>query len=55
MDGEEVAQFEAQHPIGTKARLALALLLFIGHRRSDVILLPSARTRWVAEVHAAKE
>jgi integrase len=35
---EEVAQFEAHHPIGTKARLALALLLFTGQRRSDVVL-----------------
>jgi integrase len=35
----EVAQFEARHPIGTKARLALALLLWTGVRRSDVVLL----------------
>jgi hypothetical protein len=28
---EEVRQFERRHPIGTKARLALALLLFTGH------------------------
>ena len=34
---EEVRQFEARHPIGTKARLALALLLLSGQRRSDVI------------------
>ena len=34
---EEVRQFEARHPIGTKARLALALLLFTGQRRSDAI------------------
>src|SRR5258705_7111865 len=27
---EEVQQFEARHPIGTKARLALALLCFTG-------------------------
>jgi integrase len=36
---EEVHQFEARHPIGTKARLALALLLFTGTRRSDVVTL----------------
>jgi len=36
---EEVAQYEACHPIGTKARLALALLLWTGVRRSDVVLL----------------
>lgn len=35
---EEVAQFEAKHPVGTKARLALALLLYLGVRRSDVVL-----------------
>ena len=34
---EEVQKFEARHPIGTKARLALALLLYTGQRRSDVI------------------
>jgi integrase len=34
---EEVRQFEERHPIGTKARLALALLLFTGQRRADVI------------------
>jgi integrase len=34
---EEVRQFEERHPIGTKARLALALLMFTGQRRSDII------------------
>lgn len=34
----EVAIFEARHPIGTKARLAMALMLYTGQRRSDVIL-----------------
>jgi integrase len=34
---EEVQQFEERHPIGTNARLALALLLYTGQRRSDVI------------------
>jgi integrase len=38
---EEIAQFEAAHPIGTKARLALALLLHTGQRVSDV-----ARMGW---------
>ena len=36
---EEIAQFELRHPIGTKARLALALLAYTGVRRSDVVLL----------------
>ena len=34
---EEVQQYEERHPIGTKARLALAMLLYTGQRRSDVI------------------
>jgi integrase len=34
---EEVRQFEARHPIGSKARLALDLMLYTGQRRSDVI------------------
>ena len=34
---DEIAQYEELHPIGTKARLALALILFTGARgRSDV-------------------
>lgn len=36
---EEIEQFETRHPVGTKARLALALLLFTGVRRSDVVKL----------------
>jgi integrase len=34
---EDVQQFEAKYQIGTKARLALALLMFTGQRRSDII------------------
>ena len=34
---DEIAQFEAHHPVGTKPRLALALLLYTMQRRSDVI------------------
>lgn len=34
---EHVQQFERRHPVGTKARLALALLLYTGQRRSDVV------------------
>jgi integrase len=33
----EVQQYAKKHPIGTKAHLALALLLFTGQRRSDVV------------------
>lgn len=36
---DEVARFEARHPLGSKARLALALLLFTGVRRSDAVRL----------------
>jgi integrase len=35
----DIAQFEATHPIGTRARLALALLLYTAQRRADVIRL----------------
>jgi integrase len=34
---DEVKQFEAHHKIGTKARLALALMLYLGARRGDVV------------------
>ena len=37
MTDAEIAQFEARHPIGSKPRLALALLLYTGQRRSDVV------------------
>jgi integrase len=36
---DEVRQFEARHPLGSKPRLALALLLYTGVRRSDVVRL----------------
>jgi integrase len=35
----DLDRFEARHAIGTKARLALALLVFPGARRSDVVRL----------------
>jgi integrase len=34
---DEIRQFEARHPIASRARLALALLLYTGQRRSDVV------------------
>jgi integrase len=34
---DEIAQFEAHHPIGSKARLALALGLYTAQRRADVV------------------
>jgi integrase len=33
----EIAQFEAHHPIGTRPRLALTLLLYTAQRRGDVV------------------
>jgi integrase len=34
---DHIARFEAKHAMGTKARLAFALLLYTGQRRSDVV------------------
>jgi integrase len=34
---DEIAQFEARHPIGTKARAALAIMLYTAQRRGDII------------------
>lgn len=34
---EDIAAFEAEHPVGTQARLAMALMLFTGQRRGDVV------------------
>jgi integrase len=42
---EHIAAFEARHPIGSRARLAMALLLYTGQRRSDVIRLGRQHVR----------
>jgi integrase len=34
---DHISRFEAVHPIGSKARLSFALLLFTGQRRRDVV------------------
>jgi integrase len=34
---DDIAQFEATYPIGSRARLAFGLLLYTGQRRGDVI------------------
>ena len=34
---EDAAKYEARHPVGSKARLALALYLNLGVRKSDVV------------------
>jgi integrase len=41
----DLAKFEDAYPVGTKQRLALALLLFTGARRSDVVGLGPACVR----------
>lgn len=42
---EEVEQYRTRHPVGTKARLALDLLLFVGLRRSDLVRLGRQHVR----------
>jgi integrase len=42
---EEFARFEARHPLGTKAHLALALLLYTGTRRGDMVTLGRQHVR----------
>jgi integrase len=41
----DIEQFEQAHAIGTRARLALALLLYTGQRRGDVIRMGVQHTR----------
>ena len=50
----EVKQFEGRHQIGTKARLALALLLFLGVRRGDLVTLGRQHIKdgWISFVPA---
>lgn len=36
---EDIAQFEKRHAVGSRARLALALLLYTAQRRSDVVVM----------------
>ena len=51
----EIAQFEAHHPIGSKPRLALALLLYTAQRRSDVVKMGRQHVRnSVAQVRQQK-
>ena len=42
---EEVERFEDAHSVGTTARLALALLLYTGQRRSDVVRMGAQHIR----------
>ncbi len=45
----EIAQFETRWPVGTKPRLAFALLRYLGVRRSDVVRIgrQHMRDRWL--------
>lgn len=42
---EEVARYQARHPVGTQARLALDIMLYTGLRRSDAIVLGRQHVR----------
>lgn len=45
---EEIEQYERRHPVGTKARLALAIFRYTGVRKSDAVRLgrQHARNGW---------
>jgi len=51
---DEIAQFERYHPVGSRARLALALLLYTGQRRGDVIRMGAQHIRNGA-IHVKQE
>jgi site-specific recombinase XerD len=42
---DEIAKFNEQHPIGSKARLAMTLMLYTGCRRADVVQLGPANIK----------
>lgn len=42
---EEIAAFEARWPTGSRERLAFALLLYTGQRRSDVVVMGRQHTK----------
>ena len=50
----DIEKFEKRHPIGSKARLALALLSYTGVRRSDVVQLGKQHLRngWLVFAHS---
>ncbi len=45
---DDIARFTERHPIGTKPRLALALLLYTAQRRADVVLMGRQHIRGAA-------
>lgn len=42
---DDIAAFEAKHPIGSRARLAFALLLYTAQRRADVVRMGRQHVR----------
>ena len=42
---DEIQRYEKQHPLGTRARLALALLIYTGQRRGDVVRMGRQHVR----------
>jgi integrase len=42
---DQVEKYQARHPVGTKARLALDLLLYTGLRRSDIVTVGRQHVR----------
>lgn len=52
---EEVERYQARHPVGTQARLALDILLYTGLRRADAIILGRQHVRdGVISIRAGK-
>src|SRR5262245_46207906 len=51
---DEIARFERRHPVGSRARLAHALLLYTGQRRGDVIRMGPQHMRGGA-IHVKQE
>jgi integrase len=51
---EHIAQFEKMHALGTRARLAMALLLYTGQRRGDVVRMGRQHIRGGA-VHVRQQ
>jgi integrase len=51
---EEIALFEAKHPIGSRARLAFGLLLYTAQRKSDVVRMGRQHLR-NGELHVIQQ
>jgi integrase len=52
---EDIAAFEAKSPVGTPSRLAMALMLYTGQRRSDIVHMSRQQVRnGVIEVRQRK-